>query len=253
VGQRRHKLYVYGIRLLAVAIVVATWQYMRGPGDVSPLVLPAMGEVASELVRISTSTTIYEAAAVTMAEILATIVIAGTLGFGIGFWGARSDARAAVLEPLLIWAYLVPMILLYPLFVLWLGVGVQSKIAFATVASFPPIAFNCLRGFRRVEQRYIDVGRAFGASPAQLDWTIKLRAGLPMAAAGLKVGAALSMVTVIVAEMLASSQGLGHLISVYSASFLTARMYAIIVVVLVIVGIFQFAVRKLLSEDRFVG
>jgi ABC-type nitrate/sulfonate/bicarbonate transport system permease component len=250
---RAHRLRVLGLRGAVVALLVLAWLYAHGTGEVSPLVLPGMGDVASEFLELLTSATVYQAAAVTMLEILVTIVIAGLLGFGIGFWGARSDRRARVLEPLLVWAYLVPMVLFYPLFVLWFGIDIESKIAFAAVASFPPIAFNCLRGFRRVEERYVNVGRAFGASPGQLDRTIKLRAGLPMAAAGLKIGAALAMVTVIVAEMLASSQGLGYLISASSASFLTARTYATIIVVLLIVSIFQFAVRSLLREDRFAG
>jgi ABC-type nitrate/sulfonate/bicarbonate transport system permease component len=248
---RTHRLKVLGLRLAAVVAFFATWLYMLGPGEVSPLVLPQLDRVGEELWAFVSSAELYGHVWVTMVEIFAALSIAGIAGFIVGFWGARSELRAGVLEPLLVWGYLVPTILFYPLLLLWFGFGMSSKIAYATISAFFPIAFNCLRGFRRVDPRYINVGRAFGASKQQMDWSIKLRAALPMAAAGLKIGAALCMITVIVAEMLASSRGLGYLIRFYSQSFSTARTYAIIIVVLMVVGVFQFVVKQLLREDRF--
>ena len=248
-----HKRWVIPLRLAAVAAFFGTWLYMLGPGGVSPLVLPEIGSVAAEFWGFISSAELYGHVAITMFEIFTALTIAGLVGFLIGFWGARSELRAGVLEPLLVWGYLVPTVLFYPLLLLWFGFGPSSKIAYATISAFFPIAYNCLRGFRRVDARYVNVGRAFGASKSQMDRVIKLRAGLPMAAAGLKIGAALSMITVIVAEMLASSRGLGFLIRFYSQSFSTARMFAIIIVVLLVVGVFQMAVKQLLREDRFVG
>lgn len=246
-----HQMKVNGLRLAAVGVILGTWLYMVGPGGVSPLVLPEIPAVIEELIGFLASAEVYGHVAVTMGEILVSLALAGSAGFLVGFWGARTELRAGVLEPVLVWWYLVPTILFYPLLLLWFGFGISSKVAYATISAFPPIAFNCLRGFRRVDLRYINVGRAFGASKQQLDWVIKLRAGMPMAAAGLKIGAALSMITVIVAEMLASSRGLGWLIRFYSQSFNTARTYAIILVVLMVVGVFLYAVKLILREDRF--
>jgi ABC-type nitrate/sulfonate/bicarbonate transport system permease component len=246
-----HRAKVSGLRAAAVLAFFGTWLYLTGPGDISPLVLPDLPRVAEEFWAFVTSAELYGHAAITMTEIFVALSIAGVSGFLLGFWGARTELRAGVLEPLLVWGYLVPTVLFYPLLLLWFGFGMSSKIAYGAMSAFFPIAYNCLRGFRRVDVRYINVGRAFGASSRQMDWVIKLRAALPMAAAGLKIGAALSMITVVVAEMLASSQGLGYLIRFYSQSFSTARMFAIILVVLMVVGVFQYAVKKLLREDRF--
>ena len=246
-----HRLKVYGLRAAAVAVFFGSWLYLTGPGDISPLVLPDLPRVAEEFWGFVSSAELYGHALLTMFEIFVALGLAGIAGFVVGFWGARTEVRAGVIEPLLVWGYLVPTVLFYPLLLLWFGFGISSKIAYGVMSAFFPIAYNCLRGFRRVDVRYINVGRAFGASSRQMDWVIKLRAALPMAAAGLKIGAALSMITVIVAEMLASSQGLGYLIRFYSQSFSTARTFAIILVVLLVVGIFQYAVKKLLREDRF--
>jgi ABC-type nitrate/sulfonate/bicarbonate transport system permease component len=245
-----YRLKVQALRLAALAAVIAAWYYAIGPGGVSPLILPEPLSVLDKTVEFLATGELYRALAVTMGEIFVSIVIAGSLGFVIGFWGARNERRAGVVEPLLVWGYLVPHILFYPLLILWFGIGVSSKVAYAASSAIFPIAFNCLRGFRRIDDRYVRVGRAFGASPAQLDWLVKLRAGLPMAAAGLRLGAALSMITVIVAEMLASTQGLGYLLRFYSQSFSTAPAFAITVVILMVVGLFQFLINRLLPADR---
>ncbi|MCU1440646.1 MAG: hypothetical protein JWP85_1643 [Rhodoglobus sp.] len=240
---------VIALRVGACVLFFGGWLYLQGPGDMSPVILPNLEKVFLELGRFLTTGQVYQAALVTLGEILGALAIAATLGFAVGFWGARKNLRSGVLEPLLIWGYLVPTILFYPLFLLWLGFGTSSKIGYAAVSAFFPIAYNCLRAYQRVEPRYIQVGRAFGASARQLDWQIKFRGGLPLAAAGLKLGAAQAIVSVIVAEMLASSQGLGFLIQLYAQSFRIPSLYAIIVIVLVVVGILHVAVKLLLRED----
>jgi ABC-type nitrate/sulfonate/bicarbonate transport system permease component len=245
---RTYALKVQGLRLAAVATVLGVWWYAVGPGGVSPLILPPPERVVAAVIEFLTSRRLYDAIAVTMSEILISLLIAGTLGFLIGFWGARSERRAGVLEPLLVWGYLVPHILFYPLLILWFGVGIPSKIAYSASSAVLPIAFNCLRGFRRVDPKYVSVGRAYGASPRQLDWLIKLRAGIPMAAAGLRLGAALAMITVIVAEMLASTQGLGYLLKLYAQSFSAARSFAVTFIILGVVAIFLFIINRLIPD-----
>lgn len=242
------KLQVLALRAGALAALFGAWFYAIGPGGVSALILPPPDLVWEAIVEFLQDGRLYGAIGITMFEILISLLIAATLGFGIGFWGARTERRAAVLEPLLVWGYLVPHILFYPLLILWFGVGVPSKIAYSASSAVLPIAFNCLRGFRRIDPKYVNVGRAFGASPRQLDWTIKLRAGIPMAAAGLRLGAALAMITVIVAEMLASTRGLGYLLKLYSQSFNAARSFAITFIILGVVAVFLFVINRVIPD-----
>lgn len=243
-----HTVKVQASRAAALVAVFGAWYYAVGPGGVSSLILPPPQRVLASMVDFLSDSRLYGAIGITMFEILVSLLIAASIGFGLGFWGARTERRAAVLEPLLVWGYLVPHILFYPLLILWFGVGVPSKIAYSASSAVLPIAFNCLRGFRRIDPKYISVGRAFGASPRQLDWSIKLRAGIPMAAAGLRLGAALAMITVIVAEMLASTRGLGYLLKLYSQSFNAARSFAITLIILVVVAMFLFVINRLIPD-----
>lgn len=243
-----HKAKVLALRLAALGGLYGFWLYLVGPGEISPLILPEPGKVVDAIWNFLKDGDLYANLRVTMFAIMVSLVLATVFGFMIGFWGARSTRRAAVVEPLLVWGYLVPHILFYPLLVLWFGVGVSSKIAYSATSAVLPIAFNCLRAFRTVDAKYVTVGRAFGASAHQLDLLIKLRAGIPMAAAGLRLGAALAMITVVVAEMLSSTQGLGYMLKLYSQSFATAKSVALTFIILAVVGIFLFFIDKVLPK-----
>lgn len=248
-----HKTMVIALRLAALGSIYGAWLYAIGPGDISPLILPEPGKVVEAIWGFLQNSELYGALRVTMFAIMTSLVLATVFGFMIGFWGARTKRRAAVVEPLLVWGYLVPHILFYPLLVLWFGVGVTSKIAYSATSAVLPIAFNCLRAFRTVDAKYVNVGRAFGASPHQLDLLIKLRAGIPMAAAGLRLGAALAMITVVVAEMLSSTQGLGYMLKLYSQSFATAKSMALTFIILAVVGVFLFVIDKILPKPIETG
>lgn len=246
--ERTNILAVIALRLAALGGIVATWVYLTRPGGMSPLVLPPLPRVLAEAWRFLLSRELYTNLWVTIYTIAISLLIAGIGGFLIGFWGARTELRSSILEPLLVWGYLVPHILFYPLIILWFGIGVPSKIVYSASSAILPIAFNCLRGFRRIDPKYVSVGRAFGATRRQLDWQIKLRAGIPMAAAGLRLGTALALITVIVAEMLASNRGLGYLLKRYAQSFNTASSFAITLVTLLLVAAVLFVVNRVIPD-----
>lgn len=245
----RHQLLVRGLQVGVLTAAVALWVWARRPGGVSPIILPKIDEVWTELTLLVRSSEFYDALRVTMIEVFIALALSAALGFVIAFWAARSDLRTRVVEPLLVWGYLVPHVLFYPVIILWLGIGSSSKIAYAVSAAVFPIAFNCLRAFRSVDPSLVQLGRAYGASPRQIDWQIKFRASVPLAAAGLRIGAALTMVTVIVAEMLSASNGLGYLLKFYSQSFNQAKAYAVIVTILCVAGLLHVLFNRLLPRE----
>jgi ABC-type nitrate/sulfonate/bicarbonate transport system permease component len=248
---RRHRIKVRVVQAIAAALLLGAWLFFTiGPAKTSPLILPPIWNVAKELGVFFTSPDLYWALFVTLMEMVAALTIAIVAGVGVGFWAARSKFRSLVMEPLLIWSYLVPFILFYPLLLLWLGFGSESKIGYAALSAFFPIAFNALRAFSSVDDKYIRMGRAFGASRRQLDLRIKFRAGIALAGAGIRLGIATGVVTVITAEMLASTQGLGYLIRRYSESFVSAKTYGIIIIVILVVAVIYFVIHKLLGTDR---
>jgi NitT/TauT family transport system permease protein len=222
------------LRLLLLAVLVGAWLWCNRSG-VSELVLPKLGDVLSDLGDTLTVSLTWSSVLLTMIEFLVATALAVLCGFVIGFIGSRTSLRSEVVEPLLSWGYMAPLELLFPIFTLWFGVGVWSKIFFGALAATFPIAINTLRGFGSVKASYINVGRAYGASNGQAEWLIKMPAAAPMILAGIRIGAALSMISVILGEMLSSQRGLGYELAKASQTFEPAHADALIIVLLAMV------------------
>lgn len=241
---------IWGLRLASLAAVLGIWVYATGPGGVSPLLFPEGPEVADAFWQLVSGSAIWSDVGVTLFEILVALAVALVLGFSAGFLGSRTALRARIYEPLLAWGYMVPHVMLYPLFLLWAGVGVWSKILFAALAGFFPIAMNTLRGFDSVDGGYVRVGHAFGASKLQLDWLVKLGAAMPMVLAGVRIGAALAVINVILSEMLASQRGLGHELARTSQTLQMPQAFAVILLLLVLVGVLHQGAQRIESRHH---
>jgi ABC-type nitrate/sulfonate/bicarbonate transport system permease component len=238
------RLKIIALDLLLVAVLVGAWLFATGPGGVSPIVLPPLPDVLERLGSLLQESVLWSSLALTLAEILVAFVIATTLGLAIGFLCSRTELRVRVAEPLLAWGYMAPMVLFYPLLILWTGVGPPSKVFYASINAFFPIAFNSLRGFRAVDPRYLRVARAFGASPTQTDRLVKVQAALPMVLSGVRIGAALTIISVILAEMLASERGMGYQLAMAGHTLQGSTVFAFIAVLLVVVAALQLVVQR---------
>ena len=138
----------------------------------------------------------------------------------------------------------VPLITLYPLFLVWFGLGPGSKIAFAVLTGSIPIALNTMDGVRQIDRSFVGLARSIGASPAQAYLRIYFPLALPSILSGLRIGTSLVVIGVVVCEMLASVDGLGFWISYNRTIFKTGHVYlgitlAMLSVVLVNIGLAQ--------------
>jgi ABC-type nitrate/sulfonate/bicarbonate transport system permease component len=245
-SRRRDVVTVWVLRLTLLAAVVGAWIYGTGAGDISRLILPPLHEVLGTFPELFTSEFIWEAIGVTLFEMVAAFLIAGFIGMAVGFFLSRSPRRAETFEPLLAWGYMFPFVLLYPLFLLWIGVGLWSKIAYAAASAFFPIAYNTLRGLRAVDQKYVKVGRAFGASRFDMDRHIKAGAARPMIMSGLRVGISVVMIAVVLAELLGSSRGLGYELQRAASTLQLPEEYAIAILLLTITVLLQRVLERFL-------
>lgn len=238
------QLKIRGLQLAALSVLLGVWAYATGPGGVLPLLVPRIDTTFAALIDIVQRPSTWVAARVTVYEIVVATAIAITTGFAVGFLGSRTRHRLDVLEPLVAWGYMVPFVLFYPLLLLWLGLDEPSKIAYGAANGFFPMAFNTLKGFKSVDRGLVRTARAFGASDRQIEFTVKLPSALPVVLTGVRVGAALTVITVILAEMLASRRGLGFELSWASQSLRTAEAYAFIILIVAIVGVLHVIIQR---------
>lgn len=227
------------LRVLTLACVVGAWALATGPGAVSPIVLPSIGSVFGGIFRFLGSSSSWYSILVTMFEIVAAFLISATIGIVIGFAASWSRMSSVVVERLLAWGYMYPFVLMYPLFILTLGVGPASKIGFGAITATVPVAFNCLRGIRNVDKSYLDVGRAFGASRMQLDLLVKFGGARPLILSGFRVGAGMVSVSVVFAELLGSYSGVGNYIQASLNALNIPSMYGAIVILVLLAIMYQ--------------
>jgi ABC-type nitrate/sulfonate/bicarbonate transport system permease component len=127
--------------------------------------------------------------------------------------------------------YSTPSIALIPLFILWFGVGLVSKIIIIFTLSVFIVIINTFSGVKNLSQGVIDIGAAFGASERQIFWKVVLPASLPFIMTGLRLAVGRAVLAMIVAEFFTSIAGLGGMIVKYGNFFQTAKMFVPIIVV----------------------
>ncbi len=207
-------------RLIRLAVTIGglllAWQCVVWLTGVPPYILPAPVLVAEAW--IARADLILEHAAVTVAEIGLGLVFGALLGGLSALVIAELRPARRWLLPVLVASQAVPVFALAPLLVLWLGYGMASKVAMATLIIFFPVTAAFLDGLRRTEPGWVDLARTMtagvrgpGAARLAILTRVRLPAALPALASGLRVAAAVAPIGAVVGEWVGSSAGLGYL------------------------------------------
>jgi ABC-type nitrate/sulfonate/bicarbonate transport system permease component len=153
------------------------------------------------------------------------MVLAIWLGIFTGLMIGWYDSLRAMIEPFINMLNATPRVALFPLLILWLGIGIESKIAAVFLGAFFPIVISVMKGVRTVDETLINCARSFGAKDRQIFTTITLPACIPFIVSGLQIAIGRGLVGVVIGEMLASQAGVGHMMSQASATFQTDKVF----------------------------
>lgn len=229
-------------RLILVAILVA-WEVVPRLGLVAELFLPPLSKTLAVL---WSDRVIYaEALLVTLGEVAIAMLIACGAGILVGALVGGIARLRDVLLPVFSSLYAVPIVILYPVFTAWLGIGSQSKIVFAGVYGFFPVMLSTAAGIRTIEAQYLLAARSMGATTAQIVTRVVIPASIPTVLAGLRLGGALTIIGVVVSEMLTSAVGIGYLVTKNRTILDSPRVFAGILVVLVLSVLFDLLARAI--------
>jgi NitT/TauT family transport system permease protein len=157
-------------------------------------------------------------------------VIASVIGVVLGFGMANSATVKQALQPWISGLYATPTIALAPLFILWLGIGIWSKVLVVIFLVLFPVTINTEAGLRTTSERLIEMLRSFGASPRQIFFKVSLPSATPFILAGLKLGIGRGLIGVVVAELFGSRAGLGRLIAQSADAVNMPELFAGVVV-----------------------
>jgi ABC-type nitrate/sulfonate/bicarbonate transport system permease component len=226
--KQRERLLSRVLQITFLFGLIFLWYVATVHWGVSRVLLPRPGTVWRELSDVLVSGEFLSDLRVTLGELAIAFAIACTCGLTCGYLISRSRYAMSVFEPLLASIYSVPMILLLPLYVLFFGLGLGSKIALGATVSFFPIVLNTIAGFGSVEQIFITSARSMGASNAHMFRYVLLPGALPVVVTGLRMGFTIALLAVLGSETIASFAGLGHRIAQLAEAMETARMFAYI-------------------------
>jgi ABC-type nitrate/sulfonate/bicarbonate transport system permease component len=216
-------------RLVQVGFLVLAglaWHWSVTNHHVSPLILPPLQAVWRNIVKIFTTGAIWPDLGVTLYELVCAFAIAVIAGGFVGYLASRTEFLVRVFDPLLSGMYSIPTILLYPLYVLFFGIGSGSKIAIGATIAFFPIVLSTMAGLSNVNKSLIAAAHSMGASNLQLFARVLLPAAFPIILAGLRLGLVIALLSILGTETIASFEGLGHQIVSNAESMEIAPMFA---------------------------
>lgn len=195
--------------LIIFAGLLFVWQTIVWFSVAPPFILPSPFRVAGALA--GQIDIILPHAMVTLAEIVMGLILGTILGSVSALTMAYFAPARRWLFPVLVISQAIPVFALAPILVLWLGYGIVSKVAMATLIIYFPVTAAFFDGLRRTEPGYLDLARTMNASRWAILRQIRLPAALPAFASGLRVATAVAPIGAIVGEWVGSSQGLGFL------------------------------------------
>jgi ABC-type nitrate/sulfonate/bicarbonate transport system permease component len=216
------------IRLTILVAFIALWQWGVVAAHVSAVLLPTPVAVFKTFTALLVSGGFVADLLVTLSEVVAAFLIAAIPGCLVGYFVGRSPVAVRVFDPIFSALYAVPMILFFPLYLLFFGLGSGSKIALGASFAFFPVVLNTIAGVSRVERGYVRVARSMGASESRLFLNVMLPAAFPIILSGLRIGAILSFLSVLGGETISSDAGLGYRIATLAESMDSAQVFAFI-------------------------
>ena len=215
--------------IVLLALLAGAWEAYVDLGGADPLILPAPHAVAHALYI--DRALLWRNFLVTAEEIVLGILVAATAAFAlaVALHFSRRTLRPAV-YPLLVASQTVPIPMVAPLFVLWLGFGILPKLVVIALVAFFPIVVTTLAAFASVDADLIKLMRTFDASRARTFRLLELPSALPGVLTGAKIAVVVAVIGAVFAEWAGASKGLGYLFAQSVPQVLTARAYAAVVI-----------------------
>lgn len=222
------------LRLLPGLLLLVFWEFASGR-LIREVYVSRPSAVAARLVDMFASGEIQPQLWVTLQELLLGYGIGVSAGVLAGYALGRSPRAAAIFEPYLMAFYGIPKIALAPLFIIWFGIAIWSKVALAGTMVFFLVFYTVYAGVRGVDREIVNLARLMGASEAQLTRHVYLPAAAPFVLLGMRMAIPYSVIGVIVGEFTASTRGLGLFISQASATYDPAGVFAGIALLLIFI------------------
>lgn len=232
-----------------MVVLVGLWWLAAALKAVSPVFLPSPLAVAERLYGIATEGyvdgTLWEHGLASLGRVAAALAVSILIAVPAGFAIGLSRVGRGVLDPIIEVLRPIPPLAYLPLIVIWLGIGEVSKVTVIALAMIPPIALSAAAGVRGVAADRVEAARALGASGRQVIALVVLPSSLPGILTGIRIGLGAGWTTLVAAELVAATRGLGFMIKSGADFLVTDVVIGGILVIAAIALVMELAMRRL--------
>ena len=222
-------------RLIALALVLALWEAAGRAGMLNPLFAPSPSRVWAALVELFADGRIWPHLEATFSAALGGLALGIVVGVALGVAAALVPLVAELLEPVMSVLNAIPRVILAPLFVIWLGIGIASKIALSFILVAVLIFFTVFAGIRQVDRKLVERVVTLGGGRLALVRHVYLPSVAAWVLGNLKVAVGFAFTGACVGEFVAATHGLGYLLSFAQSTYNAALMFALILLILIVV------------------
>lgn len=254
VAVSRHTFLVIAGRTLVLAVILLGIEFGVRSGVLSQLFFSSPTQIAAAFQTQLAQGTLGSNVAITVSETLLGLFAGSVAGMAVGLVLPQIGTLSRVIEPFLMVLNGIPVIVIAPLFILWLGLGVFSKIGISVYIVFFAMFIPVYTASLRLDLVFVDALRVMGASRAQIFWKVVVPSSLPSVYTGLKIGSGLALVGAVIGEFVASRAGVGHMILYASGTLDTPTFYLGIIILAVfaaILSVLMDAAGRILVRWRF--
>jgi len=238
----RARLIMIAKRLALFATLLLLWEAGVRYEAIDPYFTSQPSQIFKRLYEWAVGGQLVQHVPITVAEAVLGFIF-GTIAGGItGFVFGWFEKVADLLEPFIIAFYSLPKVALAPLFILWFGIGIETKIILTATIVFFLVFFNTFAGVRDTSRELIDIVKLMGAGPVQVVWRVVLPSALTAIFVGLRVSVPYALIGAVVGEMMASNRGIGFLLTNSTGQFDTAGAFAALVLLVIISTAFNAAI-----------
>ena len=223
--------------VILLAVFIAAWQVLADRGMINPLFFSSPKQVLADMAEMFSTGYIMPHIGITLYAAFLGLFYGIVLGTAIALIVGNNRVLAHILEPIFVGIHGLPLLALGPLFVVWFGIGIKSKIFMATISVFFLVFFNIYAGFKDVDIQLIQTLKLMRASKIQLMTKVILPSCIPWLIASLKAGVGAAVLGALVGEYLGATAGLGWVIQSAGGYYNITRVIACVIVLMVIMFI----------------
>jgi NitT/TauT family transport system permease protein len=237
------RLGVLATQIAILALILGTWQFAVTDATLPYFSRPTI--VAAKLFELLSQSPIYRHISVTLSEIAIGYGLGAGFGLVLGFVLGRSPFLSAVFQPYIIGLYSIPKIALAPVFIVWLGLGMASKVAVVFLASFFLVFFNTYSGLLSINEELVRLARLMGATWPQAVSRVIVPAAAHQIFLGLRTAVPYAVIGAVIGEYIGAHEGLGYFILYASQTYDAPALFSGIIILVGIVFIANFCLNWL--------